>query len=439
MAILHAKLIALCSVAAFAFVTGYFIGFVAKDLVVTSEIEDSLHATLGKALHDGINPLLPKGKRWPGDTIHCILPSDGGAYQNLQSRILYASYNLVRQMPGGEKMTGFTRILHRTVPDLLMEEIPTYQVWDIWHTECDHGCSFPVVNRPQAVMQFMRAAGKDPSLLKGAWLLMIEADYVFMQPVRPPGNAHDPSASGEQYLFDYIMPQHPDAAPHIQKLYGPGNDINEVPASGPAPVILRHEEWLVIGTDYERLSTEMESDAAIVKQLAWVREMYTWDVAIAMHPEIKIRTLKPPNSTLMCQPPFDIALNNASFTHYTWGALYYEGLQSQGGKNIYKWDKREFMGVEQVLKPTNVPMPPEFREGLSLTFDQLLTRERHELVVAELTQLNKAIDTLPDLHEHAKTVQATIDAYEATKTQRIAAKLRSQMRYTKWPEVHVVA
>jgi hypothetical protein len=32
----------------------------------------------------------------------------------------------------------------------------------------------------------------------------------------------------------------------------------------------------------------------------------------------------------------------ASFTHYTWGALIYEGLQSQGGKNIYKWDKREY-------------------------------------------------------------------------------------------------
>eukprot|EP00955_Chlamydomonas_euryale_P098733 365165-Chlamydomonas_euryale.AAC.12 len=39
---------------------------------------------------------------------------------------------------------------------------------------------------------------------------------------QPPGNAYDPSVTGEQYLFDYIMPQHPDAAPHIQKLYGPG-------------------------------------------------------------------------------------------------------------------------------------------------------------------------------------------------------------------------
>jgi hypothetical protein len=30
---------------------------------------------------------------------------------------------MVQKMPGGEKMTGYTRILHRTVPDVLMEEV----------------------------------------------------------------------------------------------------------------------------------------------------------------------------------------------------------------------------------------------------------------------------------------------------------------------------
>jgi hypothetical protein len=35
----------------------------------------------------------------------------------------YATYKLVQAMPGGDKLTGFTRILHRTVPDLLMEEV----------------------------------------------------------------------------------------------------------------------------------------------------------------------------------------------------------------------------------------------------------------------------------------------------------------------------
>ena len=40
-----------------------------------------------------------------------------------------------------------------------------------------------------------------------------------------------------------------------------------MPASGPAPVIIRFDDWMVIGSDYERLSFEMETDAPMVKQL----------------------------------------------------------------------------------------------------------------------------------------------------------------------------
>jgi hypothetical protein len=83
---------------------------------------------------------------------------------------------------------------------------------------------------------------------------------------------------------------------------------------------------------------------------AWVREMYTWDVACAMHPEITIKLLKPPNSTLMLQSPFDSALNKAAFCHYTWGALFYDKPPSQGGTNIYSWNKREYMTWTHVVK-----------------------------------------------------------------------------------------
>ena len=34
----------------------------------------------------------------------------------------YGTYKLVQRMPGGEGLVGFTRILHRTKPDLLMDE-----------------------------------------------------------------------------------------------------------------------------------------------------------------------------------------------------------------------------------------------------------------------------------------------------------------------------
>lgn len=35
----------------------------------------------------------------------------------------YGTYKLVQKMPGGEKLTGFTRILHRSTPDELMDEV----------------------------------------------------------------------------------------------------------------------------------------------------------------------------------------------------------------------------------------------------------------------------------------------------------------------------
>ena len=54
-----------------------------------------------------------------------MLTSSGDHYQNFQTRIMYGTYKLVQQMEGGERLTGFTRILHRTVPDLLMEEVST--------------------------------------------------------------------------------------------------------------------------------------------------------------------------------------------------------------------------------------------------------------------------------------------------------------------------
>jgi hypothetical protein len=69
-------------------------------------------------------------------------------------------------MPGGENMVAFTRILHRTVPDCLMKEVPTFHVWDVVKPQCDGWCDYPVANRPNAIMQFFRAAAKDPNMIK---------------------------------------------------------------------------------------------------------------------------------------------------------------------------------------------------------------------------------------------------------------------------------
>jgi hypothetical protein len=60
---------------------------------------------------------------WPavGSTVHTLCTSNGSPYVNFQTRIMYGSYKLAQKMPGGEILAGFTRILHRTVDDELME------------------------------------------------------------------------------------------------------------------------------------------------------------------------------------------------------------------------------------------------------------------------------------------------------------------------------
>jgi hypothetical protein len=56
--------------------------------------------------------------------VHVLATSNGNGYQNWQTRILYANFKLVRSAPGGAaRLAGFTRILHRTKPDDLMDEV----------------------------------------------------------------------------------------------------------------------------------------------------------------------------------------------------------------------------------------------------------------------------------------------------------------------------
>lgn len=60
---------------------------------------------------------------WPstGNRVHTVCTSNGSPYTNFQNRIMYATYKLAQQEPGGEVLAGFTRILHRTRPDELMQ------------------------------------------------------------------------------------------------------------------------------------------------------------------------------------------------------------------------------------------------------------------------------------------------------------------------------
>eukprot|EP00955_Chlamydomonas_euryale_P079255 363275-Chlamydomonas_euryale.AAC.5 len=47
----------------------------------------------------------------------------GSPYQNFQARIMVGTYNIIRKMPGGDKLVAMTRILHRSTPDEVMDEV----------------------------------------------------------------------------------------------------------------------------------------------------------------------------------------------------------------------------------------------------------------------------------------------------------------------------
>lgn len=77
-------------------------------------------------------------------------------------------------------------------------QFPTFRAYPL-QPECDTWCEFPVKDRPNAVVQFLMAAEQHPELIQGAWLLMLESDYVWMRPLKVGMSA---GATGGQVAAD---------------------------------------------------------------------------------------------------------------------------------------------------------------------------------------------------------------------------------------------
>lgn len=65
-----------------------------------------------------------------------------------------------------------------------------------------------------------------------------------------------------QYLAAFLF--EPDAAPHMKRVSG-GLDPAVIPASGPAPVLVRYTDMAGVVTEWERVTAVIEKDAAAVK------------------------------------------------------------------------------------------------------------------------------------------------------------------------------
>ena len=115
--------------------------------------------------HGGSRALEEASRAPAKDAIHTLITSNGAPYMNYQTRILMGTYELIRQMPGGEKHVGLTRILHRSKPDILMNAIETFHATPL-QPECDGWCEYPVSDRANAVRQFFDAAETNKSMIR---------------------------------------------------------------------------------------------------------------------------------------------------------------------------------------------------------------------------------------------------------------------------------
>ncbi|KAG7674404.1 hypothetical protein Ndes2526B_g05130 [Nannochloris sp. 'desiccata'] len=326
-----------------------------------------------------------------GDTIHVLLTSGGGSYQNFQSRMMYSTYHMVRKLPEGQKLIAFTRILHRVKTDALMEEIPTFHAKPL-QPECDVWCAFPPALRPDAVRQFFDAAKKTPSMIQAPWLFMTECDYVWIKPVTAP-RAEDMAAKSIAFLFTYIVATNPEFADVIERLH-PGRPSSEIPATGPAPALMRVHEWLSITPHWERITADMEEYEDAKEKLGWVREMYAFSIACALE-NVTLDLQLPPNSPLMIQPPADHGMGDAAIMHYTWSSI----ISDKDGKEVWRFEKREYTDDKWEKNPEELPEVPLYDAdaGWKLQDGVVVTSNLRDTLSMMIKTMNEAIKKLQPL------------------------------------------
>lgn len=344
------------------------------------------------AEQEGASSRLLGEKRQPAATsIHTVCPSNGSPYQNYQMRIAYATYKLTLGMPGGERHTGFTRVLHRGSPDELMDEVPTFRANPL-QPACDNWCEYPVSDRANAVRQFLEAAQRDSSLIKGEWLYVIESDYVFMKPLELP-TPTDLQTDGWGFFFDYIQPTaHPES---MRKLYpesaGP---IGDVPRTGPAPVLLRRAVWEKLVPEWERLTAVIEADEGMKEELGWVREMHAFSAAVALL-RLALSLSHAPAGPFITELPKDSALGAAHAFHYTLCTIYLDPATEQ---RVWQFDKRFYAHPDNVTQLQPILPPPSFQEGRFKFIEGPPVRAGvHAAIEQMVAQMNRGIATLQPL------------------------------------------
>ena len=341
-----------------------------------------------------------------GETcVHTVLTSNGNSYMNWQTRVMYATWQAAAraEAPGsGRIMTAFTRVLHRSTDDELMQEVPTWRV-DPLRPSCDTYCDFPVADRAAALAEWALS----PDSQRCSHVMMVETDYLFVRPLPPsilPSAGH---AVG--FHFGYIAPEAASAAPVCKKFLPPElrDKLALVPQTGNSPQLLTRADFAAMMPAWRDMHARVEADADARNEFTWVRDMYSYSFVAAM---LGIRHHVPlvPFNHLMVQPPADVTLGLASILHYTWGPII-----NINGTVLWKFDKREYgggQGSEGPVPLTKLPEPPKWQPGMRLQANETVTPDGLDLMRLLVLTFNEAVDSLPLLPKGYTTREAAVQA-----------------------------
>ena len=319
--------------------------------------------------------------RDPEPCLHTMITSNGQPYMNWQTRVFFQTW-LSASNQKGSPLKHFTRVLHRTKDDELINEVPTVRIHPT-HVECDGGCDYAVKDRARAIAEW---STMDDSR-RCSHVLMAEADYVLVR--SPPPSVLLEKGHSYGFLFGYIIPWHKDAMPASKKMaqfiFGTDEskwpNLESVPQSGNAPQVLHRDDLEVVAPVWANLVEFGETDQTIKNVFGWVRDMYAFDFAAA---KVGLAVHYPPVplNKLMVQPPADVSLGDGCLMHYTWSPI----LSDTNGKELWKFDKRSFRGGEGSTNFFTVlqeqPLPPAWdpNAGYKLQAGEVVTEEGLQLM-----------------------------------------------------------
>jgi hypothetical protein len=311
---------------------------------------------------------------------------------NWQTRVMYSTYlSVLASDPSGPLARGaFTRVLHRSTDDELMQELPTQRFTPV-HVNCDVYCSFPVADRSPALVEWMATADSR----RCSHIFLVETDYVWVKPLSASLLPLDGTALA--FPYSYIVPTYPTVVPFAQRFYdGP---VSDIPATGNAPVLLTQADFRTIVPVWALIVAEIEEDEEAAESLGWVRDMYAWGFAAA-RTKIRHQMDEPPKNPLLAQPPADTELGNAAILHYTWGPVVFNSSDAI----IWEFDKRSYTGGQYAIGPRKlerIPEPPQWQQGLHLqsffAIGNAITPSGLELMRLFVRTFNDAVDRLPEL------------------------------------------